>query len=266
MKIKLYKSRRVTIETLPFNFVGTQYEQNATILEFNFANLELNDLEKITKTIHFFKDEVTEENYIGDAIIRDDKYSLTTNVTKCEIVKAFVQIMKDTDLIWKSEIFELKFKASLNVDKTLDEEQKSILQDLINKVESGSGSGSTGVNGATFTPSISEIGDLSWTNDRGLENPKTVNIKGPKGDLGERGPEGPKGDSFKYEDFTEEQLESLRGPKGEDGETGPQGIPGEPGADGYTPVKGTDYFTEEDKNELVQQVISNFVNAEEVSY
>ncbi len=39
-----------------------------------------------------------------------------------------------------------------------------------------------GENGATFIPSVSESGDLSWSNDGGLENPATVNIKGPKGD------------------------------------------------------------------------------------
>lgn len=34
-------------------------------------------------------------------------------------------------------------------------------------------------NGATFTPSVSESGVISWTNDKGLENPTPVNIKGP---------------------------------------------------------------------------------------
>ena len=32
--------------------------------------------------------------------------------------------------------------------------------------------------GATFTPSVSKTGDLSWTNDKGRENPATVNIHG----------------------------------------------------------------------------------------
>ena len=39
-----------------------------------------------------------------------------------------------------------------------------------------------GETGATYTPSVSEDGVLSWTNDRGLENPEAVNIKGQKGD------------------------------------------------------------------------------------
>ena len=39
---------------------------------------------------------------------------------------------------------------------------------------------------------------------------------------------------------------------------------GNKGSDGYTPVKGTDYFTEADKNELVNLVLANFSNVSEV--
>ena len=42
---------------------------------------------------------------------------------------------------------------------------------------------------------MSAAGDLSWTNDGGLSNPATVNIKGPKGDQGEKGEQGEKGDT-----------------------------------------------------------------------
>lgn len=41
--------------------------------------------------------------------------------------------------------------------------------------------GESGETGATFTPSVSESGDLSWTNDRDLDNPSTINIKGDSG-------------------------------------------------------------------------------------
>ena len=44
--------------------------------------------------------------------------------------------------------------------------------------------GATGADGATFTPSVDAEGNLSWTNDKGLANPPTVNIKGEKGDSG----------------------------------------------------------------------------------
>lgn len=82
------------------------------------------------------------------------------------------------------------------------------------------GDGTAGENGATFTPSVSAEGVLSWTNDQDLENPDPVNLMGPEG------------------------------PQGIQGEQGPAGVDGEDGADGYSPVRGTDYWTEEDKAEI----------------
>lgn len=72
-----------------------------------------------------------------------------------------------------------------------------------------------GLKGATFTPKVDAEGNLSWTNDGGLENPAVVNIKGPKGD---------------------------------------------------TPVKGRDYFTEAEKQEMIEAVIAAITDLDEVSY
>ncbi len=38
--------------------------------------------------------------------------------------------------------------------------------------------------GVTFTPSVSDAGEISWTNDGGLTNPAKKSIKGQKGDTG----------------------------------------------------------------------------------
>ena len=51
-------------------------------------------------------------------------------------------------------------------------EMDTFKQELIVMRDSGE------FDGATFTPSVSETGDLSWTNDKGRENPETVNIQG----------------------------------------------------------------------------------------
>lgn len=56
--------------------------------------------------------------------------------------------------------------------------------------------GIQGPQGATFTPSVSAEGELSWTNDKGLDNPAPVNIKGPKGATGETGKAGSDGLNF----------------------------------------------------------------------
>ena len=88
------------------------------------------------------------------------------------------------------------------------------------------GAGSKGEDGTTFIPSVDEEGNLSWTNSSGLENPPTVNIKGPKGDKGDTGKDGatgPKGD---------------KGDPGEQGIQGIQGVPGEQGPQGIQGVQG----------------------------
>lgn len=51
-------------------------------------------------------------------------------------------------------------------------EMNTFKEELIEMRDSGE------FDGATFTPSVSETGDLSWTNDQGRENPETVNIRG----------------------------------------------------------------------------------------
>jgi hypothetical protein len=110
--------------------------------------------------------------------------------------------------------------------------------------------GAQGPAGAVFTPSVDSSGNISWTNNGGLINPETQNIRGPQGEQGEPGPQGEtgpqgdkgekgdKGDAFTYQDFTSEQLLSLKGEKGDKGDTGPQGEKGEPGPQGETGAQG----------------------------
>lgn len=65
--------------------------------------------------------------------------------------------------------------------QTLTEAQKAQARSNIGVTSGGGGAGEPGT---TFTPSVSEAGVISWTNDGGLDNPAPVNIKGPKGDKG----------------------------------------------------------------------------------
>ena len=44
-----------------------------------------------------------------------------------------------------------------------------------------------GENGATFIPFVSDEGIISWTNNKGLSNPESINIKGEDGINGESG-------------------------------------------------------------------------------
>lgn len=96
--------------------------------------------------------------------------------------------------------------------------------------------------------------------------PGTPGEIGPEGPKGEPGIQGEKGDPFTYEDFTPEQLEDLRGPAGADGAKGEDGAPGPEGPQGpagYTPVKGTDYWTDADKAEMITGV-ANTITPEHI--
>ncbi|MCI8469369.1 MAG: hypothetical protein HFJ75_07805 [Eggerthellaceae bacterium] len=59
-----------------------------------------------------------------------------------------------------------------------EEGRDLVIKDFEQKVADGF------FDGATFRPAIDELGNLSWSNDKGLENPATVNIKGEKGNDG----------------------------------------------------------------------------------
>lgn len=58
------------------------------------------------------------------------------------------------------------------------------------------------------------------------------------------GPRGERGEAFTYSDFTPQQLAALTGPAGEKG------------ADGKTPVRGSDYWTAEDQQAIVTDVLA----------
>ena len=130
--------------------------------------------------------------------------------------------------------------------------------------------GAAGKDGVTFTPSMSDDGDLSWTNDGGKANPQTVNLKGPKGDTGGglgayqfsvnddgdliltyEGDQPPQyaisndGDLIlTTADGDTINLGRVKGgkgdpgPQGPQGKEGPQGIPGPRGEKGDTGVQG----------------------------
>ena len=85
----------------------------------------------------------------------------------------------------------------------------------------GSGTaGADGEDGATFTPSVSAEGVLSWTNDKGLENPTPVNIKGADGADGADGVTphiGANGNWFIGETDTGVKAQGQDGADGESG-------------------------------------------------
>ena len=86
---------------------------------------------------------------------------------------------------------------------------------------------------------ISSEGELEGVlENTSLEVNVTLAEAGPRGLQGEQGEQGPKGEP------------------GEQGIQGPKGDKGTDGKDGYTPQKGVDYYTDDDKAEMVSAVIA----------
>lgn len=86
---------------------------------------------------------------------------------------------------------------------------------------------------------------------------------GPKGDKGDTGDTGPKGDTGA------QGPKGDKGDKGDTGSTGAQGPKGDTGATGpagYSPVKGVDYWTTADKQQMVADVLAALPDAAEVNY
>ena len=100
--------------------------------------------------------------------------------------------------------------------------------------------------GYYFTPSVSDTGDLSWTNNGNLENPTTVNIKGPQGNPGQNGTngtDGKNGATFTPSVNSNGDL-SWTNDKGLSNPAtvnirGPQGVQGNPGSAGQDGADAT---------------------------
>lgn len=166
------------------------------------------------------------------SIVNEDNIEsrLTTKLEEVRIYKGSFsegeEPINPTPSAWETYLETVKKLIAEATEKVKNLQAENVKfsdgEDLQTKFDNGDLGGGSGNNGATFTPNVSENGDLSWTNDKGLENPETVNIKGPKGDKGETGSQGAKGD------------------KGEKGDVGPQGPQGVQGLQGVAGTNGKD--------------------------
>lgn len=209
--IKFYVDKGSYIENAENSEVitGTEFEQYMQAL-----NNRLNEIPDIVKEElkNFDLESIDFSNYVR----KEEGKGLSTNDFTTEDKKKLDSITNYDDTFIKEDIKQLNEKVS-NILELPD-----------------------GEDGATYTPNIDLEGNLSWTNNKGLENPSTVNIMGPRGSKGEKGD------------------------PGQDGKTGLQG------ESGYTPVKGVDYYTEEDKMEIKNYCKSyideNYLNKLEGAY
>lgn len=242
---------------------------------YNFEIVCYDENSKITATqsgSFFARDEVVD--------VDNDKVSEDTRLPILDSLITDVEKLKNDT----TEAIENTNKSS-EYAKENGRYAKDVASDVENKLQKGE------LNGATFKPSVDNDGNLSWSNDKGLENPASTNIMGPQG------PQGIQGEAFTIKktysskeemnrDFDNMQLgdyvmitsnvevednaklyskgleewifitdfSGATGIQGPQGIQGIQGIQGEKGDKGDKPVIGVDYFTEQDKKEMVDSI------------
>lgn len=134
----------------------------------------------------------------------------------------------------------------------LTTEAKDTLVAAINEVVRTGGAGSMDLRVSDGYIQYSTDSGSTWTNLIAVEDLKGADgSQGPRGDPGTPGAAGPAG---------------APGKDGAPGAQGEKGDKGDPGTPGKTPVRGTDYWTAADKQEIVNSVIAALPDGTEVSY
>ena len=211
----------------------TSYLADKTLIDTRLTSLET------TQTGFVTTNALTTYSGTVDAKLATLENSITANKNATE--------NKFADYYTKAEINEL-----FHTNKVVDYDDGTSVEladtdpDLFNVGMSGSGGG-TGL-GGTFTPSVSEDGIISWTNDSMLTNPGPINIKGPKGDTGATGPAGTPG---------EKGAPGVKGDPGTNGKDGKDGTNGRDGIDGTNGTNGRDGTGLQTGGETNQILIKN---------
>lgn len=105
----------------------------------------------------------------------------------------------------------------------------------------------------TASCALISINDTNGTTTATIVNGKD-GAKGDKGDPGETGAQGIRDEKADKGDPGIPGADGAKGVKGDKGDKGDTGSTGKAGADGHTPVKGVDYFTDADKNAFLDEM------------
>lgn len=169
---------------------------------------------------------------------------------------------------------QITLKEAIDISNNALSVANETAEELADLKEAGGIEGPPGPQGPQGEPGPAgekgEKGDKGDPGEEGIQGeigpqgpqgePGPAGEKGEKGDTGEQGPqgepgpEGPQGPQGEQGPAGEKGEKGDPGNDGQPGETGPQGEPGEKGTDGYSPVRGIDYWTDEDKAEIKSYV------------
>lgn len=222
------------------NFSPTEKSENYLEAQFNFKT---DDWQGVTKTAVF---ENAKAKVIKDVILVNDKCLVPWEVLEGNsAIKVSVYGVSLSEKI-TTDIAEFKLNSTLHGGSATTEPTPDVYQQIINMIEN------------------IEAGDV----------PEEQIAKAVDKYLAEHPVE-----TLTKEDvqnivstYVTEHKEELKGEKGDKGEPGKDGEPGEPGmdgapgADGYTPVKGTDYWTVDDIAEIQSYIDNKIGGALNESY
>ena len=233
-----------------FEFDETIIDSIDTVI-FTFAGLN-------TITKKYPKEVVYKDGLFAVSFTQEDTYALA-GVGGCYVKTEALVAFKNKS-VEKKRLRQISINGTLN--NTVIEGNTPSADNILDRITfdiSGSVIVARADSSGTISPEVIEKAVSDY-----LEKNPVTGIKGDKGDPGEPGPKGDPGRDGKsaYDISVEngfvgtesEWLESLKGADGNDGN------------DGRTPVKGTDYWTSDDKAEIVNDVLASLPRAESEVY
>lgn len=131
MKYKLIKNRKLLEDKSFFSknkwFAGYNKENRAEVLEFEIPT----SLSNYTKKINF---ELPDGNFF-DLLENDNSYVLKNNITKYDKVRFYLEFTKEIEQnhieVIKTEVKDLEFGDSFDVDNEITQEEINIIQTII---------------------------------------------------------------------------------------------------------------------------------------
>lgn len=190
--------------------------------------------------------------YDGEVIEGEEGVVISTNMYRCEAINGAATKEANAELntaaqVWMKYLSDMEEKRQAAAGSA--EEAKE-------SADAAAASAKSALKISDMTVSAESLPEGEVATVTKTEDEDTLHLtfgipkgeKGPKGDRGEKGEPG------------------APGKDGTNGKDGINGINGKNGTDGKTPVKGVDYYTEADKEEMVNAVLTALPRAEGVLY